>query len=121
METSTPGFDAFALLMATTLWVGDAVGEWFEIDQARINQFADVTNDHQFIHVDPEAAKTTPFGTTIAHGFLTLSTLTWLDASIPKDPARYSGMVVGVGLASRATACSGFPVSQARTSATGHR
>ena len=57
--------------------IGEAegVGEWFEIDQERINQFADVTIDHQFIHIDPEAAKATPFGTTIAHGFLTLSLL----------------------------------------------
>ena len=53
----------------------EGVGEWFVVDQARINQFADVTIDHQFIHVDPEAAKGTPFGTTIAHGFLTLSML----------------------------------------------
>src|SRR5438552_18017840 len=74
----------------------EGTGEWFEVTQDQINQFADVTNDHQFIHVDPEAAKTTPFGTTIAHGFLTLSMLTWLDASIPKNPARYSGIVIGV-------------------------
>jgi acyl dehydratase len=51
------------------------VSEWTRMDQARINQFADVTEDHQFIHVDQEAAKATPFGTTIAHGFLTLSML----------------------------------------------
>lgn len=50
-------------------------GEWIEIDQSRINTFADCTEDHQFIHVDEEAAKETPFGTTIAHGFLTLSLL----------------------------------------------
>ncbi|MBI5505038.1 MAG: MaoC family dehydratase [Deltaproteobacteria bacterium] len=75
----------------------EGVGEWFTIDQARINQFADVTLDHQFIHVDPEAAKTTPFGSTIAHGFLTLSLLTHLDTSIPKgDPARYAGMAMGL-------------------------
>ena len=49
------------------------VSEWLLIDQERINNFADVTEDHQFIHVNPEAAKNTPFGTTIAHGFLTLS------------------------------------------------
>jgi acyl dehydratase len=54
------------------------VSEWITIDQERINQFADVTEDHQFIHVDPEAAKATPFGTTIAHGFLTLSMLSKL-------------------------------------------
>ncbi|MAT94936.1 MAG: nodulation protein NodN [Halioglobus sp.] len=49
--------------------------EWIEIDQDRINTFADCTEDHQFIHVDEEAAKATPFGGTIAHGFLTLSLL----------------------------------------------
>jgi len=56
--------------------VGKEVGVsgWHLIDQSRINSFADVTEDHQFIHVDPERAKKeTAFGTTIAHGFLTLS------------------------------------------------
>ena len=47
--------------------------EWREITQDRVNQFADVTDDHNFIHVDPERAKATPFGGTIAHGYLTLS------------------------------------------------
>jgi len=47
--------------------------EWIVIDQDRINSFADVTLDHQFIHVDVEKAKATPFGTTIAHGYLSLS------------------------------------------------
>ena len=47
--------------------------EWVAIDQDRINAFADVTLDHQFIHVDIEKAKATPFGTTIAHGYLSLS------------------------------------------------
>ena len=51
------------------------VSDWILVDQERINVFADVTEDHQFIHIDPEAAKATPFGTTIAHGFLTLSML----------------------------------------------
>ena len=51
------------------------VSEWRVIDQARINAFADATDDWQFIHIDPEAAAKTPFGTTIAHGFLTLSML----------------------------------------------
>lgn len=57
--------------------IGEEVGvsEWFEIDQDRINAFADATMDHQFIHIDPEAAKATPFGSTIAHGYLTLSLL----------------------------------------------
>ena len=47
--------------------------EWFEITQAGVDAFADVTGDHQWIHVDPERAKDTPFGGTIAHGYYTLS------------------------------------------------
>jgi len=74
----------------------EGVGEWFEIDQERINAFADVTIDHQFIHVDPERAKDTPFGSTIAHGFLTLSMLTHLTSSIERDMAPYEGIVMGV-------------------------
>lgn len=60
--------------------VGTNIGasDWFLIDQDRINQFADVTLDHQFIHIDPDKAKETPFGTTIAHGFLSLSMLSHL-------------------------------------------
>lgn len=52
--------------------------DWLEISQDRVNQFADATNDHQFIHVDAEKAATTPLGGTIAHGFLSLSLLTYL-------------------------------------------
>ena len=57
--------------------VGAELGhtEWREMTQERVNQFADVTDDHNFIHVDPERAKETVFGGTIAHGFLTLSLL----------------------------------------------
>ena len=58
------------------------VSEWFRIDQDRINAFADATLDHQFIHVDPEKAKATPFGTTIAHGYLTVSLLPYLQSTI---------------------------------------
>lgn len=56
---------------------GEQLGtsDWFVIDQARINAFADVTMDHQYIHVDPEAATQSPFGGTVAHGLLTLSLL----------------------------------------------
>lgn len=55
--------------------VGQEIGvsDWFVIDQERINNFADTTEDHMFLHVDPEAAAQTPFGSTIAHGLLTLS------------------------------------------------
>lgn len=60
--------------------IGKEVGvsDWVEIDQSRINSFADCTEDHQFIHVDEVAAKATPFGGTVAHGFLTLSMLSRL-------------------------------------------
>jgi len=53
---------------------------WFEITQERVNQFADATNDHQFIHLDEEKAAQTPFGGTIAHGFLSLSLLPYLNS-----------------------------------------
>jgi acyl dehydratase len=52
---------------------------WMEITQERVNQFADATNDHQFIHIDPEKAAHTPFGGPIAHGFLSLSLLSFLN------------------------------------------
>jgi len=56
-----------------------AASEWITLDQAMVSTFADVTRDHQFIHIDPErAAKETPFGGTIAHGFFTLSLLSGL-------------------------------------------
>ena len=64
--------------------------EWLEISQERVSQFADATNDHQFIHVDEERAKTTPFGGTIAHGFLSLSLVTYLIAEtmpVPENTA----------------------------------
>jgi len=75
--------------------IGQEVGvsRWFEIGQDRIDAFADCTEDHQFIHVDPEAARTTPFGGTIAHGFLTLSLASAMsyDAVAPLD-----GLTMGV-------------------------
>ena len=58
--------------------------DWFTVDQDRIDRFADATLDHQFIHVDPIRAAETPFGGTVAHGFLTLSLLPHLLASIPE-------------------------------------
>ncbi|MEH6404334.1 MAG: MaoC family dehydratase [Sneathiella sp.] len=61
-------------------------GEWFKVDQDRINKFAEATDDHQFIHVDPVAAKATPFGGTIAHGFLSLSLLAHLVPQIAPKP-----------------------------------
>lgn len=63
--------------------VGQNIGtsEWILVDQPMIDAFAETTDDHQFIHVNPEMAKATPFGGTIAHGFLTLSLLSAMSAS----------------------------------------
>jgi len=70
--TKTVGtIDELRALVGTEL----GVGPWVEITQGRVNAFADVTGDDQFIHVDPERAAKTPFGGTIAHGYLTLSLL----------------------------------------------
>lgn len=75
--------------------IGTEVGvsSWIQIDQARIDAFAEVTNDHQFIHVNPELAKQTPFGTTIAHGFLTLSLASGMSY---EAVAPLEGVVMGV-------------------------
>nr|WP_297349558.1 MaoC family dehydratase [uncultured Glaciecola sp.] len=71
---------------ALTDYIGkqSGVSRWFTISQEQIDMFADATHDHQFIHVDVEKAKETPFGSTIAHGFLSLSLLSAIayDASI---------------------------------------
>jgi len=76
----------------------DGPGTAHKIEQAQINLFADATGDHQFIHVDPErSAKLSPYKVTIAHGFLTLSLLPFLQGSIPPaDPEAYQGLVMGV-------------------------
>jgi acyl dehydratase len=73
------------------------VSDWIEVAQNRISQFADATDDHQFIHVDPAAAAAAGFGGTIAHGFLTLSLLSRMaaDAMLIPDTTR---MAVNYGL-----------------------
>jgi acyl dehydratase len=71
-----------------------ATSEWVEMSQERINQFADATGDHQFIHINEEAAKMTPFGGTIAHGFLTLSMIPYLSAN--SDMPRVDGIKMAV-------------------------
>jgi len=84
-------------LFTSAIGETEGTGEWFEVTQEDINSFADVTRDHQFIHVDPEACATmSPWGVPIAHGFLTLSMLTHLTASIPMDRERMEGIVMGV-------------------------
>jgi acyl dehydratase len=62
------------------------VSGWLVVDQAAIDAFADVTQDHQFIHTDPVAAAATPFGGTVAHGFLTLSLLSRMAADVMLVP-----------------------------------
>ena len=92
----TNGEKAYELMRAA-LGEPEGSGDWLEIDQARIDAFADVSGDHQFIHVDPEACKTlSPWGVPIAHGFLTLSLLTKLMESVPQPPERREGAVMGI-------------------------
>lgn len=76
--------------------VGETIGtsEWVLVDQEMINKFADATGDHQFIHIDEEKAKLTPFGGTIAHGFLTLSLIPMLGAKT--DSPKIDGIKMGV-------------------------
>jgi len=73
--------------------IGQEVGvsSWIDVDQRRIDAFADATDDRQFIHTDPEAAARTPFGGTIAHGFLSLSLLSRMavDAMLVPDIVNY--------------------------------
>jgi acyl dehydratase len=78
--------------------VGQTLGvsDWFLVDQPRIDAFADVTLDHQFVHVDPQRAKATPFGGTIAHGFLTLSLLVHLCLPFIPEPEKRK-LVVNYG------------------------
>jgi acyl dehydratase len=73
------------------------VSGWLSVSQDRITEFADATEDRQFIHVDPEAAAKTPFGGTIAHGFLTLSLLSRMAAEAMLVPDNVK-LVVNYGL-----------------------
>jgi acyl dehydratase len=93
---ATNGDRAYELMQAA-LGQPEGSGDWIEIDQARIDAFAEVSGDHQFIHVDPEACRTmSPWGVPIAHGFLTLSLLTKLMESVPQPPERREGAVMGI-------------------------
>jgi acyl dehydratase len=72
------------------------VSDWLTVDQARIDTFADATDDHQWIHVDAEKAKAGPFGTTIAHGFLSLSLLVPLVAQVYRVDGTKMGINYGL-------------------------
>ncbi|MCU1420233.1 MAG: nodulation protein [Frankiales bacterium] len=93
---ATNGETAYELY-SKAIGESEGSGDWLEVDQARIQAFADVTEDQQFIHVDPELCKTlSPWGVPIAHGFLTLSLLTKLAESVPQPAERLTGVVMGV-------------------------
>ena len=85
--------DDFRALVGTEVGVSD----WVLVDQARIDAFAECTGDHQFIHVDPVRAAATPFGTTIAHGYLTLSLIPMMTyASVPSIEGAKMGVNYGL-------------------------
>jgi acyl dehydratase len=92
---STTGINGLQTTIATLAEsTGQHLGysEWTEMTQERVNQFAEVTGDHNFIHVDPERAASTPFGGTIAHGFLTLS----LIAPVTQEALTVTDATVGI-------------------------
>jgi acyl dehydratase len=82
------GIDDLRAAVGTQL----GAGEWRTVEQGQVDTFADATDDHQWIHIDAEKAKDGPFGTTIAHGFLTLSLL----PALVKDVYRIDGTKMGV-------------------------
>lgn len=90
------------IAVATPAGLLDAIGrsvtadEWFPVEQERIDRFADATDDHQWIHVDPERAAQGPFGSTVAHGYLTLALIPALTAGLVEVGA--AGLVVNYGL-----------------------
>lgn len=88
MATHVSNIDELAPLVGTHLGYSD----FLTVTQEQVNLFADATNDHQWIHVDPERAKTGPFGQAIAHGYLTLSLIPELLASVIK----VDGVAMGV-------------------------
>jgi acyl dehydratase len=88
-----------ALLTELQPQVGQSYqSEWLLIDQAMIDRFAEATGDFQYIHVDPERAAQTPFGGTVAHGFLTLSLLSRLNTTLRRPPIKEIRMGINYGL-----------------------
>lgn len=84
-------------LLTDQIGRSEGSGDWFTVSQDVIDAFADVAHDHQFIHTDPAAAaEASPWGTTIAHGFLTLSLLTHLSSSIATPSDRLEGITMGI-------------------------
>ncbi len=100
--TTPPASKAnFVSIEEAQAFVGQEVGvtPWLEITQARVNQFAEATGDFQFIHMDEARAKAeTPFGGTIAHGFLTLSLLSYFGAQTTTIKIKECSMAINYGL-----------------------
>ena len=98
------------IAVATPGDLADVVGQsvtadgWFTVDQARIDAFADTTDDHQWIHVDPERAAQGPFGATVAHGYLTLSLIPSLTDGLVEVGG--TGLVRQLRAATRSASCS---------------
>ncbi|MBM4205631.1 MAG: MaoC family dehydratase [Gammaproteobacteria bacterium] len=82
--------------LATQIGKASSPTDWFEITQDRINLFADATLDHQWIHIDPERAKSGPFGKAIAHGQLTMSIMSFLPGGEGVGLPRLDGMKMGI-------------------------
>jgi acyl dehydratase len=94
----TSAADRALALLTPLIGQESAAGEWVKITQDQIDAFARVTRDDQFIHTDPvRAAKESPFGTTIAHGFFTLSLVSFLVKSVPRpQPDPLQGRAIGI-------------------------
>lgn len=92
MTTTLNSFDDIRSAIGTDL--GNS--RWFELTQERINSFADTTEDRQWIHVDPERAAGGPFGTTVAHGFLTLSLIAAIIGDVVQTPWATAGINYGL-------------------------
>ena len=83
--------------LRTKIGVESAASEWLAVTQEMINDFAGVTRDHQWIHVDPQrAARDSPFGATVAHGFFTLSLVPHLTGMVEPDKPSYPGVALTV-------------------------
>lgn len=99
-EATTAAGRAITTVEELRALVGQELGvsDWLEITQERVNLFADATGDHQYIHVDPERAKETFFGGTVAHGFLTLSLSHYLRSLTPVRIDLGGKLIVNYGL-----------------------
>ena len=83
--------------LRSKIGVESPAGDWLAVTQEMINDFADVTRDHQWIHIDPQrAARDSPFGATVAHGFFTLSLIPHLTGMVEPDKPRYEGVALTV-------------------------